>query len=133
MAYGPVNPLETVPRYTTVDDVKKALEINDVTFDAEITQAIVAAEIAMDTFNGRSFPDLPLVEPIEGDEIDGIPDPIKVWALSASIGTFKLRDTVMGSFGADDWLGSVDVNEQARRALHRNPLAYSYRVAFGIA
>ena len=126
--YGVVDPLVSAPRYTTVADVKKALEINDTDFDAEISQAIVAAEIAIDTFNGRSFPDT-------GDdpEIAGIPDPIKVWALSASIGTFKLRDTVAGSFGAEDWLGSIDVNEQARRALHRNPLAYSYRVAWGVA
>ncbi len=45
------------PRYTTVDAVKKALEINDTVNDTEIGQAIAAAELQLDVHLGRSFPD----------------------------------------------------------------------------
>jgi hypothetical protein len=134
MSYGPVNPLETDPRYTTVDAVKKALGIVGTDDDADISQAIVGAEVQIDQMNERSFPDDPLTEPIHGDEIDGIPDSISLWALDASIAVYKLRDTTSGfQAGSDDWIGAIDTADQARRALTRNPLARGYKVAWGLA
>ena len=133
MSYGPILPLETAPRYTSVEQVKQALNINDTTLDADVEQAIVAAELAVDRLSGRSLPDLPTTEPIEGDEIDGITQTRRLWALSTSIAVMKLRDTVYGTGGSDEWLGAVDVNEQARRALKRNPLALGEQVSFGVA
>ena len=133
MAYGVIDYLATEPRYTTLDAVKNALGINDITNDDDITQSIIAAELQVDQWNGHSFPDDSLTDPVEGDEIDGIPEPIRLWALSASIGTYKLRDQVYGSAGVDDWIGSVDVADQVRRALQRNPLAVGFRRSFGIA
>jgi len=133
VSYGPILPLETAPRYTTVDLVKQSLNITDTSLDTDITQAIIAAELAIDRLSGRSLPDLPTVEPVEGDEIDGITETRRLWALSTSIAVMKLRDTVYGSGGSDEWLGVVDVNEQARRALKRNPLALGEQVTFGLA
>jgi len=135
MAYGPINPLETTIRYTTLVAVKAALMITDTAADADLTQAIVAAEIGIDQVQGRSYPDLPLVEPIHGDEIGGIPETVKLWALDASIAVYKLRDTTAGGgqAGSDDWLGVIDVSEQVRRALRRNPLALGGKVSWGAA
>jgi len=133
MSYGAIDYLASDPRYTTVQAVKTALGINDAINDSDITQAIVAAELQIDQMNERSFPDDPLAEPIHGDEIAGIPDPIKLWALSAAIGTYKLRDQVYGSAGSDDWLGTVDVAEQVRRSLARNPMARGFRRGWGLA
>ena len=134
MSYGAIDYLATEPRYTDQESVKKALNIDDLTLDDDITQAIVAAELQIDVYNDHSFPDDSLTDPIEGDEIDGIPEPIRIWALSASIGTLKLRDQIYGSGGgSDDWLGSVDVSEQVRRSLQRNPMGLGYKRGFGVA
>jgi len=135
MSYGAIDYLvdPTAPRYTSMDAVKKALNINDTSLDDDILAAINAAELQIDQFNEHSFPDDSLTEPIHGNEIDGIPEPIRLWALSASIGTLKLRDQVYGSSGSDDWLGAVDVGEQVRRSLGRNPMARGFKVAWGVA
>ena len=132
MAYGAIDPLAVVARYTTVDEVKTALNINDTSMDADVLQAIIAAELALDRITGRSLPDLPLVEPIHGDEIDGITGTRREWALTSSIGVLKLHDTVFGQGGADEWLGAIDVTEEARRALRRNPLGLDETVSFGV-
>jgi len=133
MSYGAIDYLATEPRYTTLVAVKKALNINDTLNDEDITQAIIAAELQIDQLNEVSYPGDSTTEPIHGDEIDGIPEPIRLWALSASIGTYKLRDQVYGSAGSDDWLGSIDVAEQVRRSLQRNPMALGYKRGFGVA
>ena len=133
MSYGAIDYLATEPRYTTLVAVKKALTINDTLNDEDITQAIIAAELQIDQLNEVSYPGDSTTEPIHGDEIDGIPEPIRLWALSASIGTYALRQQVYGSAGSDDWLGSVDVADQVRRALGRNPMARGFRKGFGFA
>jgi hypothetical protein len=133
MSYGVIDYLATAPRYTTLIEVKKALNINDTDLDDDIDQAIIAAELQIDQFNGRSFPDNPTQEPVHGDEIDGVPSSISLWALSASIGVLKLRDTVYGSGGSDEWIGSIDVQDQVRKALTRNPLALGFKRVFGVA
>jgi len=127
--YGVVNPLETDARYTSVDQVKQALNITDTAEDSEILIAIVATETAIDALNERSFPDTGV-----NPKIDGIPDAIQVWALDASIAVYKLRDTTAGfAGGSDDWIGQIDVGDQARQALRRNPLALSFKVAWGLS
>ena len=127
--FGQINYLYTGdPRYTTVDAVKKALEITDTILDVEVAQAINAAELQIDVRLDRSFPDTGT-----NPQIPGVPSAIQVAALSATIGTLKLRDTVYGSAGTDDWLGSVDVGEQVRRVFLRNPLLAGYVVGFGLA
>ena len=133
MSYGSIDYLSLTARYTSEAAVKKALNINDASLDLEVLASIIAAELQIDQWNEHSFPDDSLTEPIHGDEIDGIPEPIRTWALSAAIGTLKLRDQVYGSAGADDWLGSIDVGEQVSRALMRNPMARGFRRAWGIA
>jgi len=133
MAYGPILPLEPDARYTSVDQVKKALNINDTSLDTDILDTIIAAELAIDRLTGRSLPDLPLVEPIHGNEIDGITQTRREWALSSAIGVLKLRDTVYGQGGSDEWLGAIDVTDQVRRALRRNPLALGEQVSWGAA
>jgi len=113
--------------------VKKALNINDTSLDTDILDTIIAAELAIDRLTGRSLPDLPLVEPIHGNEIDGITQTRREWALSSAIGVLKLRDTVYGQGGSDEWLGAIDVTDQVRRALRRNPLALGEQVSWGAA
>jgi len=129
LTYGPVDPLADAIRYTTLDDVKTALGITDTKFDTQLTQAIISAEVAIDQLNGRSFPDTG-----GSPAIDGIPEPVKVWALDASVATWKLRDTPTGfTAGSDDWLGEIDATEAARRALRRNPMALGWKISAGLA
>ncbi|GAG43282.1 unnamed protein product, partial [marine sediment metagenome] len=113
----------------TLADVKQTLGITDTFYDTQLTQAIIAAEVSIDQINGRSFPDT-------GDDpaIPGIPEAISVWALDASVATWKLRDTPTGfTAGSDDWLGAIDATEAARRALRRNPLALGWKVSWGLS
>lgn len=127
--YGPVDPLADTIRYTTLADVKLAAGITDDVLDVELTQAIIAGEVAIDMVNGRSFPDTGI-----NPEIAGIPQGVRVWALDVAIEVWKLRDTVAGfTAGADDWIGTIDVLETARRAIRRNPLSLGWRIAWGLA
>jgi hypothetical protein len=127
VTYGPVDPLAATIRYTSLAAVKVALGVAAASTDTAITQAIIAAEVAIDQINGRSFPDT-------GDDpvIDGIPEAIKVWALDASIAVYKMRDLTLGSGGSDDWIGAVDTAEVARRSLRRNPVALGWKVSAGL-
>lgn len=127
--YGPVDPLASTIRYTTLDEVKLALGISDTVLDTPLTQAIIAGEVAMDTLNGRSFPDTGI-----NPEIPGVPQGVRVWALDVAVEIWRLRDTAAGfTAGSDDWVGTIDVLEAARRAIRRNPLALGWRVAWGVA
>ena len=133
MAYGVIDPLPTGPRYTTLDAVKKALMITDNADDASLMQAIVASEVAIDLFNHRSFPDEPTVEPIHGDEIAGIPDAIRLQALSVSIQVYKMRDDTGGNVGSDDWIGTIDIGEIVKRSVRYYPLALGFKRGWGLA
>lgn len=83
----------------------------------------------MDTLNGRSFPDTGI-----NPEIPGIPQGVRTWALDVAVEIWRLRDTAAGfTAGSDDWVGTIDVLEAARRAIRRNPLALGWRVAWGVA
>lgn len=127
--FGAVDPLATVPRYTTLALVKDRLQIPtaDTGRDPAITQAIVAAEVQIDQSLGRSFPDTG-TDP----EIDGIPAPIVELATVSSVAVWKAADAPLGSIGSDDWLGSISIGEIVSNELDRNPLARGYRVSWGV-
>jgi len=126
--FGPVDPLVTAPRYTTLVDVKQRLGITNTVSDDQLTAAIVAAEVAIDQWNGRSFPDTG-----DNPEIDGIPTAIAQWALDASIAVWKAADAPFGQGGSDAWLGALDVAAITERILRRHPLSLGYKVTWGIA
>jgi hypothetical protein len=125
--FGPVDPLADSIRYTTLDAVKARLGITHAVDDAALTTAIIAAEIAIDQVNGRSFPDTG-----DNPEIDGIPVAIQEWALDASIAIWKAADAPFGQGGSDAWLGSLDIANITERVLRRHPLALGYKVSWGI-
>lgn len=130
-AYGVVNPLQSTIRYTSLSDVKYHLNVNtsDSTLDDYLTQAIISVEQAIDVHCGRSFPD-----PSAG-EIEGIPEPVKQVALSASIAVYNNTNTPAASGGSDDWFGEQtdSIGEIIRREVRRNPLLVGYRHSFGVA
>jgi hypothetical protein len=130
-AYGRINPLETEPRYTTIDDLKPLMNLNvaDITRDDDLTRVVIAVELAIDQHLGRSFPD-----PGAG-EIEGIPEAVKQTALSTSVAVFETVGAPFGTAGSDDWLGTIplDVAEIIKREVRRSPLLTGLRVSFGIA
>jgi len=126
--YGPVNPLADTIRYTSLDDVKLRMGIDHNEDDAQLTEAIIAAEVAIDQVNQRSLPDQGT-----NPEIPGVPMAIRTWALDASIAIWKAADAPFGQGGGDAWLGSLDVQNITERILRRHPLALGYKVAWGVA
>jgi hypothetical protein len=126
--FGPVDPLVTAPRYTTLDTVKARLGITHGDYDPILTQAIVAAEIAMDYTLGRSFPDTG-----DNPQIQGVPLSISNWATDASIAVWKAADAPFGQGGGDAWLGSIDVSAITERILRRHPMALGYQISWGVA
>ena len=126
--FGPVDPLASTPRYTTVDQVKQRMGITHAEQDLALLSAVVAAEVAIDQWNGRSFPDTG-----DNPEIPGVPEAIATWALDASIAVWKAADAPFGTAGGDAWLGSLDVQNITERVLRRHPLALGYKVAWGVA
>jgi hypothetical protein len=130
-AYGVIDPLETSIRYTSLSAVKDHINVNslDDTYDATLTQVIVAVEVAIDQHTGRSFPD-----PSAG-EIEGIPEAIKQVALSASIAAYNNTEAPAGAGGSDDWFGEQEdsIGEIIRREVRRSPLLMGYKISFGVA
>jgi hypothetical protein len=126
--YGPVNPLVDVIRYTTLDLVKQRLNISHNEYDDALTAAIISAEIAIDQWNERSFPDTGT-----NPQIPGVPAPVQQWALDAAIGVWKAADAPFGSAGTDAWIGAVDVVGVTERIIRRHPLSLGYRIAWGVA
>ena len=126
--FGPVDPLVNTIRYTTLADVKARLGITHAESDDALTQAIIAAEIAIDQVNQRSFPDVG-----DNPEIPGIPVSIQSWAQDAAIAVWKAGDAPFGQGGSDAWLGSLDVQAITERVLRRHPMALGYKVLWGIA
>lgn len=130
-AVGHIDPLETGTRYVTIAEIKPLLNTNtsDTSRDDEFTQAVVAAEYAIDSYLGRSFPD-----PAAG-AIEGIPEAVKQVALQASIAVIEHAGAPFGSSGSDDWLGAVplEADEILRREIRRSPLLVGLRATFGVA
>lgn len=127
--YGDLDPLETAARYTTVALVKERLRIPaaNTTFDARVLEAVVAAEWAIDSELGRSFPD-----PV-GGEIEGIPEAVKNAATSVAVSVYKFGDSPTGTAGSEDFIGALDVAEMARNAVSRSPVLKGFKVTWGLA
>lgn len=126
--FGPVDPLASVPRYTTVEAVKDRMGITHAEADLALLSAVVAAEVAIDQWNGRSFPDTG-----DNPEIPGVPEAIKTWALDASIAVWKAADAPFGQGGGDAWLGALDIAQITERIIRRHPLSLGYKVSWGVA
>ena len=114
MAITPVNFNETAPRYTTVEAVKGRLAIPpaDVTKDAAIQSAIVAAELAIDIFMERALPDTD-DPPDSPAVITIVPDAISQSALQTAIADFQ-----PGAFFGDEFCRRVVVLIAEINALH---------------
>jgi len=130
LTYGKVDFLATAARYTTVAAVKErlAIEPTDVTRDADILSAIIAAELALDIFMHRSFPDTG-----GNPQIPGIPDGIRQAALQTAIATWKEADSPTGSSGSDAFMGALSVSETTRTMIQQSAVLIGFRVAFGVA
>lgn len=129
-AIGHIDPLADAARYSTIEAMKAGLNMApaDVSRDAELTQALIAAEVAIDQHMGRSFPDP------SGGRIEGIPEAVKQMALQAAMAVVLDAGAPDGSSGSDDWLGAlpVDKAEVLRKAIARSPLARGLRATFGV-
>jgi len=130
--FGPVDPLATTARYTTVDLVKERLRIPiaNLDFDSRILQAIVSGEYGLDAMLGRSFPD-----PAPDGQIQGIPIAVIEAATSIATSVYKMGDAPTGVAGSDSFIGAFDVAEVVRGEIQRNPVLIGFKVAegFGIA
>ena len=125
--FGLVDPLASTARYTTVDIVKARLGITHTEVDDQLLSAVVGAEVAIDQWNGRSFPDTGA-----NPEIPGVPEAIRTWALDASIAIWKAADAPFGQGGGDAWLGALDIQTITERVLRRHPLSLGYKVSWGV-
>lgn len=134
--FRPPDPNETAARYTTLALVKERLSIvdTDVSRDAEITQAIVSGEFAIDTYLGRGFPDLD-TDPEDPQQITIVPLSVEVAALSLAIAFWKEPDGPSGTAGSDAFFGSVSPAETARLMLQRSPGLVGFKIGagFGVA
>ena len=130
MTYGPVDWNVSTIRYTSLADVKQRLGLgSDASWDAQITEAIVAAEVAIDAHLGRSFPDID-PDPV----ILAVPEGVKQVALAASVGVYQAGSAPFGTTGSDVFaLGAVNVPEVIRTEVQRNPLLTGLAVSWGVA
>lgn len=130
MSYGPVDWNVTTIRYTSLADVKQRLGLGaDATWDAQITEATVAAEVALDAHLGRSFPDVD-PDPV----ITVVPEGVKQVALAAAVGVYQSGSAPFGTTGSDAFaLGAVNVPEVIRTEVQRNPLLTGLKVSWGVA
>lgn len=128
--YGEIDYLAAAPRYTSLAAVKSRLGVTGTEWDTEITQAIVAAELAMDIAWGRSFPDTGT-----NPKIPGIPVMVTQAAENVSVAVLKQTDAPFGTAGSDDWFGELELEDEVRKALARSPLLRGFKVAagFGVA
>ena len=120
--YGnrPLDPLATAPRYTSLVAVKEVLGIDptNTTKDDRITEAIVAADWAIDAELGGGF-EAP------------IPVAVASVARAAAVGIYKASEAPFGSGGSDDWLGTVSVPAIVSEQVRRNPQLMGLKVSFG--
>ena len=125
--FGPIDPLADQIRYASLDDVKLRMGITHTDYDGQLGLAIVSAEVAIDQWNGRSFPDTG-----DNPEIAGVPAAIRTWAIDASIAVWKAADAPFGQGGGDAWLGSLDIAAITERVIRRHPLSLGYKVSWGV-
>lgn len=134
MSYLPPNPNDTSARYTTVDLVKERLEIpdTDVSRDAAILEAIIAAQWGIDVFCGRGFPDVD-DPPDSPAVITVVPASVQNAALSLAIAFWKEADAPGGTAGSDAFFGTLSTADTTRLMLQRSPGLVGFRVSFGVA
>ena len=125
--YGEPDALVSTIRYADIEKVKRRIGVEDTTWDAEITQACISAETAMDLWWGRSFPD---------DGINprwpGIPVQVSQAAENIAVAVLKQTDAPFGIAGSDSMMGELDIDDTVRRELHRSPLLRSFKVSQGM-
>ena len=126
--YGKIDPLEDTIRYASLDSVKQRLGFNTAEWDTELTQAIIAGEVAIDISMGRSFPDTG-----SNPQVVGIPEQIKQASENIGVKIFKTLDAPFGTAGAEGFLGELDLTEMVRREIIFNPLISGYQIAWGVA
>ena len=126
--FGPVDPLVDFIRYTTLDKVKDRLGIDpaDTTFDADLTDVIIAAEVAIDQHLGRSFPDTG-----GNPAIQGIPSAARQVATQASVRVWKEADRAGVVAGSDDWFGEIDIAGSVYQVLMANPVLAGLHISWG--
>lgn len=126
---APPDPLASVPRYTDLATVKRRLRIPtaNTDFDEDLTEAIVAAEIALDYELGQSFPSTG-----DNPQYAGIPKNVRTLCTSAAIAVYKAADAPLGTAGSDDWFGALTIADVASQTIRRSPLIRGLQLSFGI-
>ena len=135
----PPDPLAGTPRYTTVAAVKAAIGIDSAKYDSEITASIVTIEYLVDAHLETSFPQD--ADPNAGTDdalnpppIEGIPPAVIQASLVGAIKVFKLTDTPFGVGGSDEFIGTIDIGNETRRAFNSvKPLLLGLQRAWGAA
>lgn len=137
---GPVDWNETTIRYTTLISVKQRLGIDDAdtTWDAQIQEGIITAEVTVDAHMGRSFPDAdPGLDdaglPPNPAAITVVPEAVKQVSLAATIAVFQSSNAPFGTSGSDSWLGAINVADVVRSEVERNPSLVGLMVSWGVA
>lgn len=126
---APPDPLASTPRYTDLETVKRRLRIPaaNTDFDNDLTEAIVAAEIALDYELGQSFPSTGT-----NPQYGGIPRNVRTLCTSAAIAVYKAADAPLGTAGSDDWFGALTIADVASQTIRRSPLIRGLQITFGI-
>ena len=134
--YGPIDPLATEPRYTTVAIVEKAVGIDSDNYTDAVKLAIVSAEYVIDVTLGHSFPDpAPAVDDTGiAPPIEGIPEAVSQAAQLGATRILAANDVPGTTAGADDFLGTFDFENETRRALAAmSPLLIGLKRRWGLA
>ena len=126
--YGAVNPDQSAIRYTSLDAVKERLGIDlaTLTFDADLTAVIIAAEVAIDQHLGRSFPD-----PLPLGQITVVPEAAVQVATQASVRVWKEADRAGVVSGSDDWFGELEIGGSVYQVMQANPILAGFHVSWG--
>ncbi len=130
--------LVTVPRYTTLGDVKIAMGIDDGSLDTVITEAIVAIELMVDVYLGTSYPqaadpDVGTDDALDPAPIEGIPVLVQKAAKLGAIALVKLDDAPFGSAGSDDFFGVIEPDNAGRAFNSIKPILVALRRSWGVA
>ena len=125
--YGKVDLLVSAIRYADLERVKARLGITDTAYDADITQAVIACETAMDLYWGRSLPDTGI-----NPQWPGVPVQVSQAAENLAVAVWKQVDAPFGQAGGDVF-GTIDFDDEARRIITRSPMLRGLRVTYGVA
>ena len=118
----------TTIRYTSLADVKQRLHITDTAWDSILTTAIVSAEIALDKWLGRSFPDTGT-----NPEFPYIPVDVIQAAGNIAVAVARQMDAPFGTAASGDLFGEIDLGDEVRRSLERSPHLRGYRAQWGVS